>query len=192
MQRARSGELATEDASPEPGDFVESGSVPDASALPPGVAGGAASLEHLKGLHASGLIDTETFALIEATMANPTAQLDQLHASGAMSDEVYAQALASMPAATDPAADAAEMELLQHGESAPATVLSLEQASDEVGAPLLITLEVHPAAGDPYTASCTLAAGRLGTEPKVGDFLRVRIDPNDPMRVAIDWPAFGV
>jgi Short C-terminal domain len=192
MQRARRGELATEEAGPEPGDFVEPGSVPDSSPLPPGFTGGAASLEQLRGLHASGLIDAETFALIEASMTNATAELDRLHASGVMSDEVYAQAKASMPAASDPSAEAAELELLQRGESAPATVLTVQEADGEAGARLLTELEVHPATGAPYPASCAIAAGRLRSEPKPGDFLRVRIDRDDPTRVAIDWPAFGV
>jgi hypothetical protein len=85
-------------------------------------AGGAAGLGQLKELHASGLIDTDTFNMIEATMTNASAQLEQLHASGVMSDEVYAQAMASRSAATSgsgPSVDAAELELLQHGESAP-------------------------------------------------------------------------
>lgn len=192
MQRARRGELSTEEADREPGDFVEPGSVPGAAAIPPGLAGGAASREQLKELRASGLIDADTLDLIETTMTNATAELDRLHASGVMSDEVYAQAMASMPAVTDPAADAAEMDLLQRGEPATATVLTLRKSTDEAGAQLLTTLEIHPAAGSPYTAPCTIAAMRLGAEPKAGDFLRVKVDPSDPMRVAIDWPAFGI
>jgi Zn-dependent protease len=88
--------------------------------------------------------------VIESTMTNATAQLEQLHASGMMSDEVYAQAMASMAAATPgsgSAVDAGELELLQHGESAPATVLALPKPIDEANSRLLIKLEVHPATG---------------------------------------------
>jgi len=163
--------------------------------MPAGATGGAASLEQLKELHASGLIDTDTFDLIEATMTNASAELDRLHASGVMSDEIYAQAMASMTAATSassPSVDADELDLLQRGESAVATILALREPTDQAGARLLTTLEVHPATGSPYTADCSVAAVHLGAELKVGGFLRVKIDPNDPQHVAIDWPAFGV
>jgi hypothetical protein len=98
--------------------------------------------------------------MIESTMANATAQLEQLHASGAMSDEVYAQAMASMGAATSgsgSAVDAGELELLQHGESAPATVLALPKPTDEANPRLLIKLEVHPTTGSPYEVDCAVS-----------------------------------
>jgi hypothetical protein len=167
------------------GDFIEPGSSPEVSGTPPG-----SGLEQLK-----GLIDTDTFELIEATMTNPAAELDRLHVSGAMSDEIYAQAMASMPAATSgssPAVEAADLELLQHGESATATVLTMSKQIDKAGARLLMTLEVHPTAGSPYPADCTIAAVNPGGDLKVGDFLRVKVDPDDPKRVAIDWTAFGI
>jgi len=190
-QRARLDAPQTEEPSRELGDFIEPGSAPEVSGMP---AGGAAGLEQLKGLRASGLIDTDTFNLIEATMANPTAELDRLHASGVMSDEIYAQAMASMPAATSgssPSVDAANLELLQHGESAPATILAIPEPTDKADAPLPITLEVHPAGGSPYPVDCTIAAVHPGGDLKVGDFLPVKVDPADPKRVAIDWTAFG-
>lgn len=127
-------------------------------------------------------------------MTNAATELDRLHASGVMSDEIYAQAMASMTAATSassPSVDATELDLLQRGESATATVLALRETTDEAGARLLTTLEVHPATGSPYAADCAIAAVHLGAELKVGDFLRVKFDPNDPKQVAIDWPAFG-
>jgi hypothetical protein len=192
---ARLDAAQAEEPSRELGDLIEPGSVPDLSGMPPGAAGGAASLEQLKGLQASGLIDADTFDLIEASMTNATAEIDRLHASGVMSDEIYAQALASMAAATSgssPSVDAAELELLQRGESATATVLTMPKQVDEADARLLITLEVHPAAGSPYPADCTLAAINPAGDLKVGDFLRVRVDPDDPKRVAIDWAEFGV
>lgn len=183
----------TEGPSRELGDFVEPGGSLEGSGMPPGSAGAAAGLEQLKELRASGLIDADTFTLIEATMTNPTAELDRLHASGVMSDEVYARAMASMPAAasgSSPAVDAADLELLQHGE--PATVLTLSKQIDEAGARLLMTLEVHPAAGSPYPVDCAIAAVHPGGDLKAGDFLPVKVDPNDPKRVAIDWTAFGI
>lgn len=183
-----------EDPSRELGDFIEPGSALDLSGMPPGSAGGAANLEQLEGLRAAGLIDADTFNLIEATMKNPTAQLDRLHASGAMSDEVYAQALASMPAASSgssPAVDAAELELLQHGEAAPATVLTPPEPIGQQGARLLVKLEVHPTAAPSYPVDCTIAAVHPGGSLKAGDFLRVRVDADDPKRVAVDWTESG-
>ena len=88
--------------------------------------GGAAGHDQLQQLRAAGLIDADMLDMIESTMANATAQVEQLHASGMMSDEVYAQAIASMAAANSgagAAVDAAEMELLHNGVPAPATVL---------------------------------------------------------------------
>jgi hypothetical protein len=147
-----------------------------------GAVGGAAGLGQLQGLRDSGLIDADTFELIEATMANPTAELDRLHASGAISDEIYAQAIASMPTAAAGAGagvDAAELDLLQRGAPATATVLALPESSDG-DARLPVTLEVHPAAGPSYEVRCTIAA----VHP-------VMVDPDDPKRVAIDWAEFG-
>src|SRR5204863_135431 len=79
-------------------------------------------------------------AAIESAMANATAQIEQLHASGMMSDEVYAQATQSMAAASSgagAAVDAAEVELLRTGESAPATVLEPAQPIGESNPRLL-------------------------------------------------------
>jgi hypothetical protein len=187
---ARLDSAQAEEPSRELGDLIEPGSV-EVSGMP---AGGAAGLDQLKELHASGLIDTDTFNMIEATMTNASAQLEQLHASGAMSDEVYAQAMASMSAATSgsgPSVDADELELLQHGESAPATVLALPKPIDEANARLPIRLEVHPAVGSPYEVDCAVAAAHQAGDLKVGDFLQVKVDPADPRHVAIDWTTFG-
>jgi hypothetical protein len=157
--------------------------------MPAGGAGGAAGLAQLKELQAAGLIDADTLSMIESTMTNATAQLEQLHASGMMSDEVYAQAMASMAAATSgsgSAVDAGELELLQRGESAPATVLALPKPIDEANSRLLIKLEVHPATGSPYEVDCAVAAAHPAAKLKVGDFLQVKVDPADRKRVAID------
>jgi hypothetical protein len=183
----------TEESSRELGDVIEPGSSVEVSGIPSPATGGEAGLDQLKGLRDSGLIDAEAFALIEATMTNPTAELDRLHASGVISDEIYAQACASMPAATSgsgPAADAADLDLLQNGESATATVLAPPSPSGEAGAGLL-RLEVHPAAGAPYEVGCTVPTVHPGGKLKAGDFLRVKVDPAHPKRVAIDWTAFG-
>jgi hypothetical protein len=183
-----------EDPSRELGDLIEPGSSVEVSGMPSPSADGAAGLEQLKGLRDSGLIDAEAFDLIEGTMTNPIAELDRLHASGVISDEIYAQACASMPAApsgSGPAVDAAELDLLQRGEPASATVLALPEPSGEAEARLPMRLEVHPAAGSPYGVGCTVATVHPGGELKVGDFLRVMVDPDDPKRVAIDWTAFG-
>jgi hypothetical protein len=184
---------ATEEPSQELGDLVEPGSTVEVSGGPLGSAAGATGLEQLQGLRDSGLIDANTFELIEKTMANPTAELDRLHASGVMSDEIYAQAIASMPvtSAADASIASAGLDLLQRGESATATVLVAPQPTGGANARLSLKLEVHPAAGTPYEAECTVAAAHPGRQPKAGDFLPVMIDPDDPKRVAVDWTAFG-
>ncbi|MET0559195.1 MAG: hypothetical protein ABW065_11055 [Solirubrobacterales bacterium] len=186
----------TEDSRPELGDLIEPGSSAEVSAASAGKGSdsGAAGPRQLEELRASGLIDADTFNLIEATMTNATTELDRLHASGVMSDEIYAQAMASMAGATTGSGlsiDAAEMDLLQHGESAPATILALPGPTDEANARLPITLEVHPATGTPYRVDCTIPTLHPGGELKVGNFLPIKIDPDDPKQVAIDWAGFG-
>jgi hypothetical protein len=157
--------------------------------MPAGGGGGAAGFDQLKELQAAGLIDADTLHMIESTMAKATAQLEQLHASGVMSDEVYAQAMAGMAAATSgsgSSVDAAELELLEHGESAPATVLALPRPPAEANARLLMKLDVHPATGSPYEVDCAVSPAHPAAKLKVGDFLQVKIDPADRERVAID------
>jgi hypothetical protein len=190
---ARLDAAPTEEPSRELGDLIEPGSV-EVSGMSAGGAGGAAGLDQLKELQTAGLIDADTLKTIESTMVDATAQLEQLHASGMMSDEVYAQAMASMAAATSGSGapvDAAELHLLQHGESAAATVLAGPDPTDPPCTRLGMKLEVHPAAGSPYPVDCTIAARHPGGDLKVGDFLRVKVDPEDPMRVAVDWTGFG-
>jgi hypothetical protein len=147
----------------------------------------------LEELRASGLIDADTVAMIETTMANASGELERLHASGMVSDEVYAQAMAGMSAAAngggDPAADAAEKDLLLRGESATASILAAPEPTDESGTRLSVSLEVHPATGLPYKAGCEIPAAHLPDGLGAGDFLRVAVDPEDPQRVAIDWPS---
>jgi hypothetical protein len=183
-----------EEPSRELGDLVEPGSV-EVSGMPAlGSTGGAGGLDQLQELRASGLIDADTFDLIETTMTNATGELDRLRASGMMSDEIYAQAMASLSAATPrsvPPIDAGELELLQHGESAPATVLAPPEPIDDANTRLRMTLEVHPATGSPYEVDCAVAPAHPAGKLKVGDFLQVKVDPADPKRVAIDWTAFG-
>jgi hypothetical protein len=84
------------------------------------------------------------------------------------------------------------LELLQHGESAPATVLAVRDPSDEPNARPRLTLEVHPGTGSPYEVDCNaLAAHPAAAGLKPGDFLQVKVDPADPQRVAVDWAGLG-
>jgi hypothetical protein len=168
VRLAREGAVSEGEGRAEAGDFVEPGSAPDLAAMPAAATGGAAHLEQMKGLRDAGLIDAETFELIERSLANAPA--------GAFGAGSF---------------DAAEMQLLQHGEPAAATVLTVPAPADEAGARLALKLEVHPAAGSPYPADCTIPALHPGAELKVGDFLRVKVDPGDPGRVAVDWAGFG-
>ena len=162
MRLARLDTAQAEESSLELGDFIEPGSSPDlAGTATSGATGAATGLDQLKDLQTAGLIDADTFKLIEAT---------------------YASA---------PAIDAGEFELLQHGESATATVLTTPEPLDQGGTRLGMTLEVHPAAGSPYPVDCTVASLHPGGNLKVGDFLRVKVDPQNPERVAIDWTGFG-
>jgi hypothetical protein len=150
-QRARLVAAQTEEPSRELGDLIEPGSSVEASGMAPGSAGAAANLQQLKELRDSGLIDADTYDLIEASITNPTA-------------------VAGI--------DAADLDLLQRGVAATATVLALPEASDEAGARPTMTLEVHPAVGSPYEAGCTIAAGHPGGELKVGDFLPAGSTPS--------------
>jgi hypothetical protein len=53
-----------------------------------------------------------------------------------------------------------------------------------------MTLEVHPPVGSPYQVDCAVTTAHPAGELKVGDFLRVMVDPGDPKHVAIDWTPF--
>jgi hypothetical protein len=154
---------------PELGDLVEPGSTPDFAAMAAlGSAGAASGVEQMKELHAAGLIDDETFKLIESSWA-------QAGAAG------YA-----------PSIDAGELELLQRGDSAPATALAVAESTDESKGRLRLTLEVHPATGSSYEVECAaLAAHPAAAGLKAGDLLQVRVDPADRRRVAIDWSGSG-
>jgi hypothetical protein len=146
----------------ELGDLVEPGSTPDIAGMA-ALGSGATGVEQMKELHAAGLIDDETFKLIETSWA-------QAGAAG------YA-----------PSVDAGELELLQRGESAPATVLGAPEPSDEAGERTRLRLEVHPATGSPYPVDCAVAPHHPAAALKAGDFVQVKVDPVDPQRVAVDW-----
>jgi hypothetical protein len=164
----------------------------EVSAPPAGTGGGEATVEQLKGLVAAGYIDAKTFDQIETTMKNASAQLEQLHASGTISDEIYAQAMASMDASPGGANPGADLELLQNGESATASILALPEQAAVADGRATAKLEVHPATGSPYPVDCTIAAVPPNVDLRVGDFLRVKVDPRDPNRVTVDWTAFGL
>jgi hypothetical protein len=192
MARAGASEAAIADR--DPGDFIEPGSVPEASSMLSGGAGGATSLDQLRSLAASGIIDAGTIEMIEKSLTDASAQIEQLHASGLMDDQVYAQAKAGMLAATSaagPGIDSAALELLQHGESAAATVLAIPDTTPRPGLQRMAKLEVHPATGSPYPVDCSIPPVPQVADLKAGDFLRVKVDPKDPAKVAIDWVGFG-
>lgn len=168
MKLAREGAASSNEERTELGDFIEPGSTPDLSAMPAAATGGAAHLEQMRGLRDAGLIDAETFKLIETSMAN-----------------VPASAFAGS------SFDPAELKLMQEGESATATVLTAPEPVDQTGARLALKLEVHPETGSPYPVDCTTPALHPAAELKPGDFLRVMVDPNDPSHVAVDWAGFG-
>jgi hypothetical protein len=147
----------------ELGDLVEPGSTVDVAGMAAlGSADATSGVEQMKELHAAGLIDDETFKLIEASWA-------QAGVAGAAS------------------LDAGELELLQRGEAAPATVLATPEAGEEAGGRTRLRLEVHPADGAPYEVDCAVAPHHPAAAMKAGDFLQVKVDPDDPRRVAVDW-----
>jgi hypothetical protein len=166
---ARLASTQGEEPSRELGDLVEPGSTVDYAGMAAlGSAGAATGLEQMKELHAAGLIDDDTFKLIETSWANAAA------------------------AGYGPSLDAGELELLQHGESAPATVLAVREPSEEPNARPRLTLEVHPTGGSPYEVDCKLlAAHPAAAGLKAGDFLQVKVDPADPQRVAVEWAGLG-
>jgi hypothetical protein len=156
-----------EEPSRELGDLVEPGSTVDYAGMAAlSSAGAATGLEQMKELHAAGLIDDETFKLIETSWANAAA------------------------AGYSASIDAGELELLQNGESAPATVLAVREPPEEPNPRPRLTLEVHPATGSPYEVDCkALAAHPAAAGLKAGDFLQVKVDPADRQRVVVDWSA---
>jgi hypothetical protein len=147
----------------ELGDLVEPGSTVDVAGMAAlGSADATSGVDQMKELHAAGLIDDQTFKLIEASWA-------QAGVAGAAS------------------LDAGELELLQRGEAAPATVLATPEPSEEAGGRTHLRLEVHPATGSSYEVDCSVAAHHPAATLKPGDFVQVKVDPADPQRVAVDW-----
>jgi hypothetical protein len=100
-----------------------------------------------------------------------------------------------IPAATeerrrdfDPAQDALELDLQRRGVSARATVVDLpEPIADDPGR-LRMPLDVEAEGGGiAYRVSCAFPAARPVGELAVGNWLPIKIDPDDRERVAVAW-----
>ena len=86
-------------------------------------------------------------------------------------------------------ASARDRELLATGEAAPAVILAAEDTGVTVNdSPRVrLTLEVRPAHGAPYRATATMLVGRLQVGMLApGMRARVKFDPADPNRVAVE------
>ena len=86
-------------------------------------------------------------------------------------------------------ASARDRALLATGEAAPAVILSAEDTGVTVNdSPRVrLTLEVRPAHAAPYRATATLLVGRLQVGMVApGMPVRVKFDPADPSRVAVE------
>ena len=84
-----------------------------------------------------------------------------------------------------------EQQVLKHGADATATILQLEDTKDRANEnPIVrLTVEVTPAAGEPYRASIVTPISVVDLKNyDVGGAIRVRYDPEDPSKVALVGP----
>jgi hypothetical protein len=172
----------------------------DPAAKPPGLA----DAERMRD---AGEVSEQAFQTMKANILGPGERLKALHDSGQMSDEIYAKALAtqqrfaagvrigSIPTPEEAATnldqamdDTLEIDLQRRGTLAFATVVALPEPVPDDRFSLRMPLDVRPPDGGPaYRVDCTFPAARPTDALTVGTLLPIKIDPDDPDRVAVIW-----
>ena len=85
--------------------------------------------------------------------------------------------------------DRGEREILKKGTPARAVAKGFTQPVPGDRFALQIPLEIHPAGGEPYEVNYVFTAARMKAAITVGMEIPVKVDPNDPQRVAVQWDA---
>jgi hypothetical protein len=85
--------------------------------------------------------------------------------------------------------DRGEREILKTGVAAKAVVRGFAEQVPGDRFAMRIPLEIHPPQGDPYTINYVFPSVRMQAAMSAGMEVPVKIDPNDPQRVAVQWDA---
>lgn len=85
--------------------------------------------------------------------------------------------------------DNGEREILKTGTPARAIVKGITLQSPTNRMAMLVPLEIHPAEGDPYAVQYEFPAPRMQAPMTPGMEVPVKVSPDDPQRVAVQWDA---
>jgi hypothetical protein len=85
--------------------------------------------------------------------------------------------------------DHGEREILKHGTPARAVVTGFTSKFPGDRFSMQVPLEVHPASGEPYEVIYVFPAPRMQAPLSAGMEVPVKISPDDPQRVAVQWEA---
>jgi hypothetical protein len=85
--------------------------------------------------------------------------------------------------------DRGERKILKNGTPAKAVVkgMLMQVPGDRVA--MQVPLEIHPAQGAPYTINYVFPAPRMRGPMVIGMEIPVKVSPDDPQRVAVQWDA---
>ena len=85
--------------------------------------------------------------------------------------------------------DRGEREILKNGTAAKAVAKGFTEPVPGDRFAMQIPLEVHPPSGEPYMVNYVFTAARMKAGVTAGMEVPVKIDPNDPQRIAVQWDA---
>src|ERR687885_627644 len=85
--------------------------------------------------------------------------------------------------------DRGEREILKNGTPAKAVAKGFTQPVPGDRFAMQIPLEIHPPGGEPYEVNYVFTAARMKAAITVGMEIPVKIDPEDPQRIAVQWDA---
>src|SRR2546425_8525149 len=85
--------------------------------------------------------------------------------------------------------DRGEREILKSGTPAKAVAKGFTQPVPGDKFAMQIPLEVHPPSGDPYQVNYVFPTTRMKAAITVGMEVPIKIHPNDPSKVAVQWDA---
>lgn len=85
--------------------------------------------------------------------------------------------------------DRGEREVLEHGTAARAVAKGFTEPVPGDRFALKIPLEVHPPGGEPYFVDYVFTSARMKAPITAGMEVPVKIHPEDPQRIAVQWDA---
>jgi hypothetical protein len=85
--------------------------------------------------------------------------------------------------------DRGEREILKNGTAAKAVAKGFTEPVPGDKFAMRIPLEVHPPSGEPYQVNYVFTAARMKAPITAGMEIPIKIDPEDPQRIAVQWDA---